>query len=205
MRTAQQTSGGRLGVRAKILVVLAIICTAAGSAEVAAETVTAACPDGHVTAVDTEGPYYVYMPNLPGGYSVVWVNETRTDIPPPGVYGAEGDRVLVCYTDDIHAYAEQIGHGVAAASTEPPVSDAGVCVVDGEEGIPMADGTCMTPSRYDDVFSASALAEVASQAVEGATVADLCDLGNTPASHRSAASMRTFEEHVRVLCGQLAL
>jgi hypothetical protein len=141
------------------------------------------CPEGHQLVVDRDGPYYVYTPNLPAGYSAVWVNDHVTLIPPPGTYGQTGNRVRVCYTEDIHAYATQIGR-----LPQTPTPDLS-CTVDGEHGIRGATGECWTASLYDQVFSAENLATVPHQADPTRSVADVYGL-TTQADLELAPSLR---------------
>ena len=55
----------------------------------------------------------------------------------------------------------------------------------GEQGFVMIDGTCMTPSLYDERFSAEALAEVPSLADPDQSVAEVYEI--TPASAPASA------------------
>ena len=60
-----------------LIVVCTLLVTAVLIAGADAVEPDRACPPGHSIAQDTEGPYYVYTPNLPAGYSAVWVNDHR--------------------------------------------------------------------------------------------------------------------------------
>lgn len=136
------------------------------------------CPTGHSVAADREGPYYVYTPNLPAGYSAVWVNNDVTLFPPPGTYGQPGDRVIVCYTNDIAAFAEQLAwegpSGQVAKPEPPPQGETRPCIDDnGDEGILTPDGVCWTRTLYDETFSEENLAQVESQTSPGRSVADV--------------------------------
>ena len=68
------------------------------------------CPPPTIQAIEQPAPYYVYAPNLPAGYTHVLIDhpdgtQMVVTLPPPGVYGTEGDTVRVCYTDDIYQWA----------------------------------------------------------------------------------------------------
>lgn len=164
--------------RTAIIIVLAAFIVVLCTLMVAVLAITEAdaanrCPAGHTIAADQPGPYYVYAPNLPGGYSAVWVNDSVTLLPPPGTYGELGDRIIVCYTDDIYAFAAQLTPTTTTTTTAVPVTETPACTVAGVPGILHPDGTCWTPERYDATFSPEALAEIPSHTDPGRSVADV--------------------------------
>lgn len=71
----------------------------------------------------------------------------------------------------------------------PTAALADTCEVDGEDGFTMADGVCMTPSLYDETFSAENLATVPWHSDNSMSVADLYDLGTEKASERPRSFM----------------
>lgn len=157
-------------IRTHITILIAAVAVTAFLIGTATAYAQSWCPDGHQLVQDREGPYYVYTPNLPSGYSIVWVNDHVTLIPPPGTYGTTGDRIRLCYTDDIYAFAESIGR-----TPEPPAPDLR-CWVDGEEGIKGATGECWTATLYDHTFSAENLATVPHQGDPTKSVAEVYNL-----------------------------
>ena len=176
-------------MQTRVILVAAVIAFAIGIvvasiADAIAVNPDQACPPGHTIAQDTEGPYYVYTPNLPAGYSAVWVNDTVTLLPPPGTYGQAGDRVIVCYTDDIYTFADTLGVTTTTTVT-PPTAETVPCIEDGVEGIMHPVDGCVTTDDYDDLFSADHLATVPSLTDPGRSVADVYDVpAHTAASER---------------------
>lgn len=151
------------------------------------------CPPGHQLVIEREGPYYVYTPNQPAGYSAVWVNNNVTLFPPPGTYGEIGDTVRVCYTDDIHAYADQIGWPTVTPVEAPKPDLRCWDPQTGEEGLRGATGECWTATLYDQRFSAEHLATVPHQGDPSKSVADV--YGLTPqmdAESKPSTRTRTF-------------
>ena len=83
------------------------------------------CPAGSVAAISYDAPAYVYTPNLPAGYGALLTDGVLTLLPPPGIYGTDGQTVTVCYTEDIYAFAELHGVGhdtttTTTSTTRPP-------------------------------------------------------------------------------------
>ena len=70
----------------------------------------------------------------------------------------------------------------------------GPCEVDGEQGIEMYDGTCMTPSLYDETFGAEALAEVPSLAIPEQSVAEVYNLQSAPVASQRLIGVGLVEE-----------
>lgn len=110
------------------------------------------CPPGHDLAIERPGPYYVYTPNLPAGYSIVWVDDVATVLPPPGTYGTEGSTVRVCYTGDIYGFAASIPTTTSTTVALPPVAVTQYCEVDGVPGIVHPVDGCYTVDDYDRDF-----------------------------------------------------
>jgi hypothetical protein len=119
------------------------------------------CPDGSQVAYEVEGHYTLYPPNPPAAYTrILMVSDDGSsveiiDSPPPGQYF--GDHIYVCY--DPYAIPE---------------------IVIGCDGLPMADGTCMTIERYNEVFSVEALERVESLTTPGRSVAQVYHLSAFP-------------------------
>ena len=173
-----------------LIVVCTLLVTAVLIADADAVEPDRACPPGHTIAQDTEGPYYVYTPNLPAGYSAVWVNDQVTLLPPPGTYGQAGDRVIVCYTEDIYTFAASLGTTTTTTVT-PPIAETQTCTVDGEPGIRHPDGSCWTETRYNQEFSDQALEQVPS----------LTDPGRSVGSYTTHASTAPPAERTRYFMG----
>jgi len=66
-----------------------------------------------------------------------------------------------------------IAIAVATLALSPVAAIAAECEVDGEVGMTTAWGECMTPTLYDETFSADALAEVEVHTLPGHTVAEV--------------------------------
>ena len=124
------------------------------------------CPPSHTATLynQPEGGYkYVYTPNLPGGYSRLIILNGGIQIielPAPGAYGP-GEQFILCYTDDIYAYAQPWADDIACG---------GFSTVDG----------CLTLDEYDEMYSFEALQLVESLAVPGRSVADIYSVPPTP-------------------------
>lgn len=194
------------------ILILIVVCMVTLTVILATSAKAAQCPDGHSIAAERPAPYYVYTPNLPAGYSAVWVDDVVTLLPPPGSYGVEGQTVTVCYTDDIYAFAATIPTTTTTlgqSDITPPTADTQTCEEGGSPGIVMYDGTCMTIDRYNDTFSDEHLATVPSHTDPGRSVAEVTSRSpsdNTPPADRT----RTLNgvEHIsftRLVGNHLAL
>lgn len=135
-----------------LVLILVALFLAASTDKAKAEPI---CPPGSTPSELWVGHYTLYPPNPPAAYTrvVTYNPDAVYDNPTPGQYLAE--HILVCYNPN--AIPE---------------------IIYWCDGVPMADGTCMTVKRYDDVFSFEALSETESLALPGRTVADV--YGITP-------------------------
>lgn len=68
-----------------------------------------ACASGTTLAIDRTGPYFVYTVNTPASYAQVWLGENPTSpytwIGSHSTYGYAGQRVRVCYTENVYEYS----------------------------------------------------------------------------------------------------